>query len=105
MTDLKFHWFLPTDGLEIYPGPWAGGGLVGGGAGTALAGRHRRIADLIEECAAAGISEFVLSGCPHPEVAYHVGEGVIPGLTRRGRRQHPAPGRRVGSAVPFGAAS
>ncbi|GIF20537.1 alkanesulfonate monooxygenase [Actinoplanes tereljensis] len=93
------------DGLEIYPNLWAGVGLVRGGAGTALVGSHQQIADLIEEYAAAGISEFVLSGYPHLEEAYHFGEGVLPELTRRGRWQHPAPARRVGSAVPFGAAS
>ncbi|GIM91099.1 LLM class flavin-dependent oxidoreductase [Paractinoplanes toevensis] len=93
------------DGLEIYPNLWAGVGLVRGGAGTAMVGSHQEIANLIEEYAEAGISEFVLSGYPHLEEAYHFGEGVLPELTRRGRWQHPAPGRWVGSAVPFGATS
>ena len=66
------------DRLEIYPNLWAGVGLVRGGAGTALVGSHTEIADLIEEYAAAGISEFVLSGYPHLEEAYRVGEGVLP---------------------------
>ncbi|MET0415523.1 MAG: LLM class flavin-dependent oxidoreductase [Actinoplanes sp.] len=72
------------DGLEIYPNLWAGVGLVRGGAGTALVGSHRQVADLIEEYAAAGISEFVLSGYPHLEEAYRFGEGVLPELSRRG---------------------
>ncbi|WP_433294048.1 LLM class flavin-dependent oxidoreductase [Actinoplanes sp. CA-030573] len=92
------------DGLEIYPNLWAGVGLVRGGAGTALVGSHRQIADLIEEYAAAGISEFVLSGYPHLEEAYRFGEGVLPELTRRGRWHHPAPPRRTSAAVPFGGA-
>jgi alkanesulfonate monooxygenase len=70
--------------LEIYPGLWAGVGLVRGGAGTALVGSHAQVADLIEEYAALGISEFVLSGYPHLEEAYWFGEGVFPELRRRG---------------------
>lgn len=89
------------DELEIYPNLWAGVGLVRGGAGTAMVGSHQEIADLIEEYAAVGIEEFVLSGYPHLEESYRFGEGVLPELTRRGRWEHPAPS--VGRAsVPFG---
>ncbi|WP_018658037.1 LLM class flavin-dependent oxidoreductase [Actinomadura flavalba] len=70
--------------LEIHPGLWAGVGLVRGGAGTALVGSHAEVADLIEEYAALGIEEFVLSGYPHLEEAYWFGEGVLPELRRRG---------------------
>ena len=56
-----------------------------GGAGTALVGSHAQVADLIEEYAALGISEFILSGYPHLEEAYWFGEGVLPELRRRGR--------------------
>jgi alkanesulfonate monooxygenase len=73
----------PSD-LEIYPHLWAGVGLVRGGAGTALVGSHAQVADLIEEYAALGISEFILSGYPHLEEAYWFGEGVLPELRRRG---------------------
>ena len=90
------------DSLEIYPNLWAGIGLVRGGAGTALVGSHEQIADLIEEYASVGISEFVLSGYPHLEEAYHFGEGVMPELERRGMWQHPAPARAASLAVPFG---
>jgi len=69
--------------LEIYPNLWAGVGLVRGGAGTALVGSHSQVADLIEEYAALGISEFILSGYPHLEEAYWFGEGVLPELRRR----------------------
>ena len=31
-----------------------------------------------------GIDEFILSGYPHLEEAYQVGEGVLPVLRRRG---------------------
>ena len=70
--------------LEIYPNLWAGVGLVRGGAGTALVGSHAEVADRIEEYAALGISEFILSGYPHLEEAYWFGEGVTPILRAQG---------------------
>ena len=90
------------DGLEIHPNLWAGIGLVRGGAGTAMVGSFGEIADLVEQYAAVGIEEFVLSGYPHLEESYWFGEGVLPELARRGRWTHPHPvaGR---AAVPFGA--
>ena len=78
--------------LEVSPNLWAGVGLLRGGAGTALVGSHTEVADRIEEYAALGISEFILSGYPHLEEAYWFGEGVLPVLRQRGRWQHPAPG-------------
>lgn len=88
--------------LEVYPNLWAGIGLVRGGAGTAMVGSFAEIADLVEEYAAVGISEFVLSAYPHLEGAYWFGEGVLPELAKRGLWQHPHP--TVGrSSVPFGA--
>ncbi|MEU0136895.1 LLM class flavin-dependent oxidoreductase [Streptomyces sp. NPDC006296] len=76
--------------LEIHPGLWAGVGLVRGGAGTAMVGSHTEVADLIEEYHRAGIDEFVLSGAPHLEEAYWVGEGVLPLLAERGLWRHPS---------------
>jgi alkanesulfonate monooxygenase len=70
--------------LEVAPNLWAGVGLARGGAGTALVGSHEEVADRIEEYAALGIGEFVLSGYPHLEEAYWFGEGVLPLLRRRG---------------------
>ena len=93
------------EGLEIHPNLWAGVGLVRGGAGTAMVGSHSEIADLVEQYAAVGIEEFVLSGYPHLEESYWFGEGVLPELARRGLWSHPAPDplSHAGS-VPFGAA-
>ncbi|MCF7550619.1 LLM class flavin-dependent oxidoreductase [Pseudonocardia sp. WMMC193] len=71
-------------GLEIAPNLWAGVGLVRGGAGTALVGSHTEVADRIAEYHEAGIDEFVLSGYPHLEEAWWMGEGVLPILARRG---------------------
>lgn len=94
------------DKLEIHPNLWAGVGLVRGGAGTALVGSHEEVADLIEEYAAVGIDEFVLSGYPHLEAAYWFGEGVLPVLEQRGRWSHPAPAPTWNrdNGVPFAAA-
>ncbi|ASE11463.1 LLM class flavin-dependent oxidoreductase [Kocuria rhizophila] len=70
--------------LQVHPGLWAGVGLLRGGAGTAMVGSHREVADLIAEYVAAGIDEFVLSGYPCLEEAYWFGEGVRPLLQADG---------------------
>ncbi|HEY6495329.1 MAG TPA: LLM class flavin-dependent oxidoreductase [Trebonia sp.] len=88
--------------LEVYPNLWAGVGLVRGGAGTSLVGSHEEVADLIQEYAGAGITEFILSGYPHLEEAYWFGEGVLPILEKRGLWRHPAPPRALGQTItPF----
>jgi alkanesulfonate monooxygenase len=76
---------VPDDprALEVYPNLWSGVGLVRGGAGTALVGSHQQVADRIEEYMELGIEEFILSGYPHLEEAYHCGEGLLPELRRR----------------------
>jgi alkanesulfonate monooxygenase len=64
--------------LEVAPNLWAGIGLVREGAATALVGSHEQVAERISEYAALGIDEFVLSGYPHLEEAWRVGEEVLP---------------------------
>lgn len=66
--------------LEISPNLWAGVGLVRGGAGTALVGDGPTVAARINEYAALGIDSFILSGYPHLEEAYKVGELLFPHL-------------------------
>jgi len=92
------------DDLEIHPNVWAGVGLVRGGAGTALVGSHKEVADRIEEYHSVGIDEFILSAYPHLEGAYWFGEGVLPILAQRGLWTHPAPQVDHNTAVPFQAA-
>ncbi|MFE0063396.1 alkanesulfonate monooxygenase, partial [Streptomyces sp. NPDC059003] len=47
-------------------------------------GSHSDVADRIAEYAGLGLEEIILSGFPHLEEAYMVGEGVLPELHRRG---------------------
>lgn len=70
--------------LEIAPNLWAGVGLVRGGAGTALVGSYDQVAERLAEYRAVGASHFILSGYPHLEETFHVGEGIVPALQRLG---------------------
>ena len=89
-----------SDALEVSPNLWAGVGLVRGGAGTALVGSHDEVADRIAEYYHLGIEEFILSGYPHLEEAYQVGEGVLPVLRRRGLMPAPDLDHQLLEAVP-----
>lgn len=80
------------EALVVAPNLWAGVGLVRGGAGTALVGSFEEVADRIGELHDIGFSEVILSGHPHLEEAYRVGEGLLPLLRRRGLLEDaPAP--------------
>ena len=68
------------DKLEISPNLWAGVGLVRGGAGTALVGDGPTVAARMQEYQDLGIETFILSGYPHLEEAYRVGELLFPHL-------------------------
>lgn len=68
------------DKLEVSPNLWAGVGLVRGGAGTALVGSGRTVAERMQEYADLGIDSFILSGYPHLEESYRVAELVLPHL-------------------------
>jgi alkanesulfonate monooxygenase len=86
------------DELEVSPNLWAGIGLVRPGAGTALVGSHEQVAERLFEYYELGLDEFILSGHPHLEEAYAVGEGVLP-LVRRavgGAPDEPEDGRPWG---------
>lgn len=75
--------------LEVAPNLWAGVGLVRGGAGTALVGDGKIIAERIKEYAAIGADTFVLSGYPHLEEAYRFAELVFPHLNLASSRAAP----------------
>lgn len=75
--------------LEISPNLWAGVGLVRGGAGTALVGDAKGVAERIEEYAALGIDNFIFSGYPHLEESYRFAELVFPLLPRKQRTALP----------------
>jgi len=66
------------DALFVAPNLWAGIGLVREGAATALVGSHEEVAERLDEYHRLGCDEFVLSGYPHLEEAYRVGECVLP---------------------------
>lgn len=68
------------DSLVVSPNLWAGVGLVRGGAGTALVGDPEIVAARLQEYADLGIDTFILSGYPHLEEAYRVGELLLPRL-------------------------
>lgn len=69
--------------LEIYPNLWAGVGLVRGGAGTALVGNQENVLRLMQEYVDVGVDTFVLSGYPHLEEAYYVGELIMPHIKQK----------------------
>jgi alkanesulfonate monooxygenase len=66
------------DALFVSPNLWAGIGLVRRGAGTALVGSYDQVAERIREYAAIGLDTFILSGYPHLEECYNVGEEILP---------------------------
>jgi alkanesulfonate monooxygenase len=70
--------------LVIAPNLWAGFGLVRSGAGTALVGSYDEVAERIAEYHQLGFDHVILSGQPHLEEAWEVGEGVLPILDRAG---------------------
>ena len=78
------------DELVVATNLWAGLGLVRGGAGTSLVGSHDEVAERLREYSDLGIEELILSGFPHLEEAYWVGEGVLP-LLGLGREPAPMP--------------
>jgi alkanesulfonate monooxygenase len=80
---------IDREGLVVAPNLWAGVGLVRAGAGTALVGSHEEVAERIAEYHEIGFDEFILSGHPHVEEAFWVGEGVAPILREAGLLEDP----------------
>lgn len=84
--------------LEVAPNMWTGFGLIRQGPGITLVGSHAEVADRITEMYEAGVRHLILSGQPHIEEAYWVGEGVLPLLRARGLLDEAEP-ELVGGAV------
>lgn len=68
------------DNLVIAPNLWAGVGLVRGGAGTALVGDPKSVAQRLREYQDLGVETIIGSGYPHLEEAYQVAELLFPEL-------------------------
>jgi alkanesulfonate monooxygenase len=78
MNDLTRGLGADARSQQVAPNLWAGIGLLREGAGTALVGSHDEVAQRIAELTEAGFDELILSGWPHVEEAYRVGEEVLP---------------------------
>jgi alkanesulfonate monooxygenase len=93
--------------LEVAPNLWSGVSLVRGGAGTALVGDGAIVAERIQEYAALGVEQFILSGLPHLEEAYRFSELVWPHLPLKQRLRERAalPMGMMGDRIPPGRAS
>lgn len=74
------------DKLEVSPNLWAGVGLVRSGAGTALVGSPKTVAERLREYQDLGIDTVIASGYPHLEEAYRVSELLFPELGLEGPR-------------------
>lgn len=78
MNDLTRSLGTDARSQQVAPGLWAGIGILREGAGTALVGSHDDVARYLAELVDAGFDELILSGWPHVEEAYRVGEEVLP---------------------------
>jgi alkanesulfonate monooxygenase len=93
------------DALEVAPNLWAGVGLIREGAGTALVGDPKTVAQRLREYQAAGVDTVIASGYPHVEEAYKVAELLFPelGLTRAAEAPLAPLARDFGEPAPVAA--
>lgn len=75
--------------LEIYPGLWAGIGLVRPGPGTAIVGSPETVERTLRAYQDAGVEVFILSGFPLLEEAYRFSELLMPRLNLSQSEQQP----------------
>ena len=76
--------------MRIHPHIWTGISTVRVGAGIALVGNPKEIADTLDEYVAAGCTSFCLSGYPHAAAAREFSEKVM----------HPHFGSRLREGLP-----
>ncbi len=62
----------------VEPGLWAGISIVRSGAGMAIVGSYRQVADRLLEYIDLGITVLILSGYPHLEECENIGRNVLP---------------------------
>lgn len=67
---------------------WAGLSSDSTGATATLVGSYEQVAQALVEYANAGIGSFLLSGVPHFEEAYRIGERVLPAVRTQISPQH-----------------
>ena len=66
------------DEMKIHPHLWTGISMVRSGAGIAVVGTPKQIADTLDEFVEAGCSSFCLSGYPHAKAARLFSTKVMP---------------------------
>ena len=81
--------------LIVAPNIWAGIGYLGDFPTVGLVGSYEQVAERLDELVQIGADSLILSGLPHLEEAYRVGEEVLPlfqgAQLRAGRDQRPVP--------------
>jgi len=66
------------DDMKIHPHLWTGISTVRAGAGIAVVGTPKQVADTLDEFVEAGCTSFCLSGYPHAEAACIFSSEVMP---------------------------
>jgi alkanesulfonate monooxygenase len=67
-----------SEDYRIAPHLWSGISTVRPGAGVAVVGDPRQVADTLQQFVDIGCTEFCLSGCPHAREAERFGRLVMP---------------------------
>ena len=69
--------------MKIHPHLWTGISTVRAGAGIAVVGSPKQVANTLDEFVDAGCSSFCLSGYPHAEAARIFSSKVMPHFENR----------------------
>ena len=69
--------------LIVAPNIWAGIGYLGDFPTVGLVGSYEQVAERLDELVQIGADSLILSGLPHLEEAYRVGEEVLPRFAAR----------------------
>jgi alkanesulfonate monooxygenase len=80
--------------LIVAPNIWAGVGYLGDFPTVGIVGSYEQVAERLDGLVGIGVDSLILSGLPHLEEAYRVGEEVLPlfrGPAARAGTQKPEP--------------